>query len=65
MPVSTQAYCTHRLLTLASPFPSSCLQVTDAESEAVFKRLTDEAHGGSVPPVLSQAVKDGILVNIR
>lgn len=39
--------------------------VTDAESEAVFKRLTDEAHGGSVPPVLSQAVKDGILVNIR
>ncbi|KAI7845161.1 hypothetical protein COHA_001206 [Chlorella ohadii] len=39
--------------------------VSDAESEAVFKRLADEAHGGNVPPVLSQAVKDGILVNIR
>ncbi len=31
----------------------------------MFKRLADEAHGGNVPPVLSQAVKDGILVNIR
>lgn len=31
----------------------------------MFKRLADEAHGGNVPPVLSQAVKEGILVNIR
>ena len=39
--------------------------ITDAEAEAVFQRLADEAHGGSPPPILSQAVRDGILVNIR
>ena len=41
------------------------LMITDAESEAVWKRLVDEAHGGTPPPVLTQAVKDGILANIR
>ncbi|KAL4857292.1 Eukaryotic translation initiation factor 2 subunit alpha [Chlorella vulgaris] len=39
--------------------------VTDAESDAVFKRLIDEVHGGTVPEVLTPAVKDGILVNVR
>ena len=39
--------------------------ITDAEAEAVFQRLAEEAHGGSPPPILSQAVRDGILVNIR
>jgi hypothetical protein len=37
----------------------------DADAEAVFKRLVDEVHGGQAPEVLTQAVKDGILVNIR
>jgi translation initiation factor 2 subunit 1 len=31
----------------------------------VFKRLIDEVHGGTVPEVLTPAVKDGILVNVR
>ena len=39
--------------------------VTDAEADAVFKRLADEAHGGAPPPIMSAAVRDGILNNIR
>ena len=32
---------------------------------AVFKRLVDEVHSGTAPEVLTQAVREGILVNIR
>jgi translation initiation factor 2 subunit 1 len=39
--------------------------ITDAEAEAVFKRLQDEVHGGADIPVLSASVKDGILKNVR
>ena len=39
--------------------------VTEAETDAVFKRLSDEVHGGAQPPVLTPEVKDGILVNVR
>jgi hypothetical protein len=37
----------------------------EGEADAVFKRLVDEVHSGQAPEVLTQAVKDGILVNIR
>lgn len=37
----------------------------EVEADAVFKRLVDEVHSGQAPEVLTQAVKDGILVNIR
>lgn len=39
--------------------------VTDAEADAVFKRLVDEVHGGQAPDILTPAVREGILVNIR
>jgi translation initiation factor 2 subunit 1 len=41
------------------------LMVTDADAEAVFKRLQDEAHGGEAVPLLNEAVKDGLLKNVR
>ncbi|KAL4441270.1 hypothetical protein ABPG77_011507 [Micractinium sp. CCAP 211/92] len=39
--------------------------VTDAEADAVFKRLADEVHDGQTPAILTPAVREGILVNIR
>ena len=39
--------------------------ITEAEAETVFQRLKDEAHGGKDIPVLTPAVKDGILKNVR
>ncbi|EFN54994.1 hypothetical protein CHLNCDRAFT_134805 [Chlorella variabilis] len=39
--------------------------ITDEEAEAVFKRLIEEVHGGNKPEVLTQAVQEGIMVNIR
>ena len=39
--------------------------VTDAEADAVWKRLVEEEHKGEAPAVLSPAVKEGILSNIR
>jgi translation initiation factor 2 subunit 1 len=41
------------------------LMVTDAEADAVFKRLEDEVHGGGPIPVLTASAKDGILKNVR
>jgi translation initiation factor 2 subunit 1 len=39
--------------------------ITDAEADAVFQRLQDEVHGGQPMSVLSAAVRDGILKNVR
>jgi translation initiation factor 2 subunit 1 len=39
--------------------------ITDAEADAVFARLKEEAHGGADIPVLTAEVKDGILKNVR
>lgn len=39
--------------------------ITDAEADAVFQRLKDEVHGGQDIPILTPAVKEGILKNIR
>ncbi|GAB4819076.1 hypothetical protein N2152v2_006122 [Parachlorella kessleri] len=39
--------------------------IQPADAEAVFKRLSDELHGGQPIPALTEEVKDGILKNIR
>lgn len=39
--------------------------ITDAEADAVFKRLQDDVHGGKPIPILTPDVKDGILKNAR
>jgi translation initiation factor 2 subunit 1 len=39
--------------------------ITDVEAEAVFQRLKDEVHGGADIPLLTPAVRDGILKNVR
>lgn len=39
--------------------------ITEAEAETVFQRLKDEAHEGKDIPVLTPAVKDGLLRNVR
>lgn len=39
--------------------------ITDSDAEVVFERLKNEVHGGKDIPILSNAVKQGILKNVR